>query len=96
MTDDSLDLIELENEDGEKIELAIERYFYYNGDEYVLLRDPEEMDIKKADRYIMKVNPLPDENGEEMEEFVPVDDELTEQLIHVLETTFNENGEEEA
>lgn len=83
MSEIERDIIELESEDGEVIELAVEKYFFYNGDEYVLLCDPA-AESAEASRYIMKVNPLPDENGEEMEEFVPVDDELTEQLINVI------------
>ncbi len=84
------DIIELENEDGEIVRLMVERYFYYNGDEYVLLCDTQNGVNAEADRYIMKVVPMEDEDGEEMEEFVPVDDELTEQLIEVISNTYNE------
>jgi len=39
------------------------------------------------------VQPLPpDEDGEEMEEFVPVDEDLMDQLIQVVEATY---GDEE-
>ncbi len=89
MSEQERDLIELETDDGSTVTLEVERYFYYNGDEYVLLREPDK-DSKDADRYVMKVNPLPDENGDEMEEFVPVDEELTEQLINVISETFTE------
>ena len=89
---EDLDIIELEGDDGEKLQLCVERYFFYNGDEYVLLSDscsvPEGEEVS---RYVMKVQPLPDEDGEEMEEFVPVDEDLMEQLIDVVESTFEED-----
>ena len=87
---EELDIIELESEDGELLRLCVDRYFFYNGDEYVLLSDdcgqnkPED----EVSHYVMKVVPLEDEDGEEMEEFVPVEDELMDQLIHVVESTF--------
>ena len=33
------DLVELEDDEGGKVTLRVERYFFYNGDEYVLLTD---------------------------------------------------------
>ena len=89
---DELDIIELEGEDGEVLRLCVERYFFYNGDEYVLLSDDcGQNDGEEISHYVMKVQPLPDENGEEMEEFVPVDEDLMEQLIQVVEATFQED-----
>lgn len=89
---EDLDIIELEGEDGEALKLCVERYFFYNGDEYVLLSDDcGQGDGEEISHYVMKVQPLPDENGEEMEEFVPVDEELMEQLIQVVEATFEED-----
>ena len=91
------DIIELEDENGDPIRLCVERYFFYNGDEYVLLSDA--CDVEEGEdisRYVMKVQLLPAEEGEEeMEEFVPVDEDLMEQLIQVVEATFDtEDGEE--
>ena len=89
---EDLDIIELEGEDGEVLKLCVERYFCYNGDEYVLLSDDcGQGDGEEISHYVMKVQPLPDENGEEMEEFVPVDEDLMEQLIQVVEATFEED-----
>lgn len=89
---EDLDIIELEGEDGEALKLCVERYFFYNGDEYVLLSDDcGQSDGEEISHYVMKVQPLPDENGEEMEEFVPVDEDLMEQLIQVVEATFEED-----
>lgn len=86
MSEQEKDIIELETEDGDTVELEVERYFFYNGDEYVLLCDTDE----GKSRYIMKVVPV--EGEEDMEEFEPISDELTEQLIHVIETNFSENN----
>ena len=91
------DIIELEDENGDPIRLCVERYFFYNGDEYVLLSDACDVEEgEEVSRYVMKVQLLPAEEGEEeMEEFVPVDEDLMEQLIQVVQATFDtEDGEE--
>ncbi len=89
---EELDIIELESEDGELLRLCVDRYFFYNGDEYVLLSDDcgQNKPQDEVSHYVMKVVPLEDEDGEEMEEFVPVEDELMDQLIHVVESTFGD------
>jgi len=91
-----LDLVELEDDEGGTIQLKVERYFYYNGDEYVLLSD--DLDGTKGDeagRYVMKVHPLPEE-GEDMEEFLPVEDEaLMDRLIQAASTVLDPADEEE-
>ncbi|MBQ9943209.1 MAG: DUF1292 domain-containing protein [Clostridia bacterium] len=89
---EELDIIELESEDGELLRLCVDRYFFYNGDEYVLLSDDcgQNKPKDEVSHYVMKVVPLEDEDGEEMEEFVPVEDELMDQLIHVVESTFGD------
>ena len=76
---------------GELIRLCVERYFFYNGDEYVLLSDrcdlPEGEDVS---HYVMKVQPLEGEGQEDMEEFVPVDEDLMDQLVQVAESVFDD------
>ena len=93
---EEMDIIELEDENGESIELCVERYFFYNGDEYVLLSDrcsaESEDDIS---HYVMKVQPCEGDEGEEMEEFVPVDEDLMDQLIQVAEAIFDEEEDDE-
>ena len=95
------DLIEGIDEDGNKVQLEVLRYFFYNGDEYVALGEahPEcedgepcghdhgdEDEEETVNLYIMKVVEF-EEDGEEMEEFVPVeDDDLLEKLLELLET----------
>lgn len=89
---EELDIIELESESGELLHLRVDRYFFYNGDEYVLLTDDcgDGKAAEEISHYVMKVVPLEDEDGEEMEEFVPAEDELMDQLIHVVESTFGD------
>ena len=41
----------------------------------------------------MDIIELESEDGEEMEEFVPVDEDLTDQLIQVVEATFDNDEE---
>ncbi len=96
MPDEELDLVEMEDDEGGTVTLRVERYFFYNGDEYVLLNDDIEGNKPEGDitRYVMKVVPLPEE-GEDMEEFVPVEDELMERLVKAAQVTFGNGGEEE-
>ena len=90
------DIIELEGDDGSPIRLCVERYFFYNGDEYVLLSDACDVeDEAEVSRYVMKVQPMEGAGNEDMEEFVPVDEDLMDQLIEVVETTFGGGDEEE-
>ena len=96
MPDEELDLVEMEDDEGGTVTLRVERYFFYNGDEYVLLSDDIEGNKAESDiaRYVMKVVPLPEE-GEDMEEFVPVEDELMERLVKAAQVTFGNGGDEE-
>lgn len=92
---EEMDIIELEGENGDVLRLLVERYFFYNGEEYVLLSD--EVDLPEGEevsRYVMKVQPVEGDDGEDMEEFVPVDEDLMEQLIQVVEATFEEAEDE--
>ena len=44
----------------------------------------------------MKIETSTDENGEEIEEFVPVeDDSLVEKLIEIVQTRFSEDDEDD-
>lgn len=48
------------------------------------------------DVYLMKIVPSTSEDGEEMEEFVPVeDDDLMEKLIEIVQTRFGEDDEDD-
>lgn len=90
------DLIEGVDEDGNTVLLEVVRYFFYNGEEYVVLGDAhadedesEDSDEEEAvNLYIMKVIEK-EEDGEELEEFLAVEDEdLLEKLIEVVQADF--------
>ena len=90
------DLIEGVDEDGNTVLLEVVRYFFYNGEEYVVLGDAhvdedesEDSDDEEAvNLYIMKVVEK-EEDGEELEEFLAVEDEdLLEKLIEVVQADF--------
>ena len=86
MTDEErLDIIEGEDDEGNPMLLKVERYFYYNGEEYVLLRQIDSEDDEGSDSddrlYVMLVQVSKDEDGEEVEDFLPVEDDLMEALI---------------
>lgn len=110
--EESRDLIEGVDEDGNDVLLEVVRYFFYNGEEYVVLSDAQEEsdcgcdcehcahhDEEETDEdeavnlYIMKVVES-EEDGEEMESFVPVeDDDLLEKLIEVVQADFDSDEE---
>ena len=98
------DLVELTDEDGNSVLAEVVRYFFYNGEEYVVLGEVHEDDCdceecehcdhdheeeeEAINVFIMKVVET-EEDGEEMEEFLPVDDEdLLEKLIEVVQADF--------
>jgi hypothetical protein len=85
------------DEDGNRHELKIERYFFYNGEKYVLLSQYNEEDSRSEGKdidpdemtlYVMQVKETVDEDGEAAEEFIPVDENLMETLIQVVQTKF--------
>ncbi len=102
------DLIEGIDEDGNNVLLEVVRYFFYNGEEYVVLGDAHESDCdcecehcegcadedeEAVNLYIMKVVET-EEDGEEMETFEPVEDEaLLEKLIDVVQADFKADEE---
>lgn len=94
--EDRLDIVEGMDEDGNRLLLTVEKYFFYNGDEYVLLREVAEEDRpREADRqtlYVMRVAVSMDEDGEEIEDFEPVDEELARRLIPVIRERFDSGG----
>ena len=100
------DLIEGVDEDGNKVLLQVVRYFFYNGDEYVVLGDAQSEDDcgcgceecehscedeEAVNLYIMKVV---ENEQEDTEEFVPVEDEaLLEKLIEVVQADFDKEDD---
>ena len=94
------DVVEFTDDAGNTLLLEVMDYFFYNGEEFAALcdakEDPADDDPSDDPVYIMKINTFTDENGEEMEEFVPPDEELMEKLIKVVRTRFaDDDGEGE-
>ncbi|GHU67899.1 hypothetical protein FACS1894184_08650 [Clostridia bacterium] len=55
------------------------------------VHDEDEDEEDEENMYIMRVLNSINEDGEEMEEFVPVDDELLEQLVEVVKARFDDD-----
>ena len=94
--EERIDIVEGIDEDGNRLLLRVNRYFFYNGEEYVLLSDDCEepaQDIDDTTFFVMRVVETVDEDGEEIEEFEPVDEDLMESLIEVVKTNFEDDSE---
>ncbi len=92
------DLIVFETEDGEEVTFVIEDYFFYNGEEYAILTeyDTEKEEVLDEGSIVCKVVATEGENGEEDEEFIPVeDDEMAEKLIEIANAQLAEDEEAE-
>ena len=76
------DIVEFTDDNGNTLMLEVMDYFYYNGQEFAALcnanENPGDDDPDDDAVYIMQVNTFEDENGEEMEEFVPPEEALME------------------
>lgn len=102
--EDERDLIDFEDDDGNVVTLEVTDYFFYEGEEYALLTDPEEEDSENCEGceetdcgdceyaknvYVMKVVPV----GEDEEEFVEVDEELARTLVDLIQSgAFDEDA----
>ena len=97
---DERDIVVFTDDEGNDFELEVMDYFFYNGEEFAALcnarEDASDDDPDDDPVYIMKVNSFTNDEGEEMEEFVPPEEELMEKLIQVVRTRFveDEDGEE--
>ena len=94
--EERLDIVEGVDEDGNRLLLRVNRYFYYNGDEYVLLSDDiDEVNdnLEEVTFFVMKVTVSTDEDGDEIEEFEPVEQELMDALIEVVKTNFEDDSD---
>lgn len=118
---ESLDIIEMTDDEGNTILMQVVDYFYYNGEEYVILTDSindDECDCEECHHehehdeqcacgcedcdeaeeitcYIMKVIEST-VDGEEVEEFVPVEDQALEaKLIEIASTKLNADDDDE-
>ena len=94
--EERLDIVEGIDEEGNRLLLRVNRYFYYNGEEYVLLSDDVEesgAELEDVTFFVMKVTVSTDEDGEEIEEFEPVEQELMDALIEVVKTNFEDDSD---
>lgn len=124
---EELDVIEMTDDEGNTILMQVVDYFFYNGEEYVILTDSIDDDECDCDEchhehehehehehdeqcacgcddidetaeitcYIMKVIEST-VDGEEVEEFVPVEDQALEaKLIEIATTKLNADDEPE-
>ena len=94
--EERLDIVEGVDEDRNLLVLRVNRYFYYNGDEYVLLSDDiDEVNdnLDEVTFFVMKVTVSTDEDGDEIEEFEPVEQELMDALIEVVKTNFEDDSD---
>ena len=103
--EEARDLIEGVDEDGNNVLLEVVRYFFYVvlgdahdgccdcGCEHCDHDHDEDEEEEAVNLYIMKVVES-EEDGEEMESFVPVeDDDLLEKLIEVVQADFEADDE---
>jgi len=98
--EDERDLVVFEDDDGNELTMEVLDYFFYEGQEYAILSEAQE-DCKECDDscesceaerevVVMKVVPV----GDDEEEFVPVDDELSEKLLEMVESGLYDEDEE--
>ncbi|MBR3493975.1 MAG: DUF1292 domain-containing protein [Clostridia bacterium] len=88
--------------DGDGNEILVRELdnLFYNGVEYVILGVvPQEENTAEPDVidcFVVQVRPFTDENGEEMEELIPIEDEKLEaKLIEIASAKLDEDAEEE-
>ncbi len=88
------DLLELSDDEGNTLLMTVRNYFFYNGEEYAALQEADEKgNAKSPELYVMKVVPVTGEDGEELEEFQPPEEELAESLVKIAELRFTQNEE---
>ena len=85
--DEERDLVEFEDDAGNRLTMEVLDYLAYEGKEYALLTeyvedDSEGDEDEPIEVFIMEVVPV----GDDQEEFVPVDDALAEKLIKIFES----------
>ncbi len=89
------DIVVFSDEDGNEIEMEVLDYFDYEDQEYAMLIDAspdgEEEQQETLDVYIMKVVV-----SDDMEEFLPADEDKMEELTKYAEKIFEGWEEEES
>ena len=96
--EDMFDCVTGYDEDGNEVVLRIIDFFFYQGEEYAILcdaADEADEETEDVDCFVMKVVPGTDENGEEVEDFEPIEDEkLESKLIEVASNVLDGEDEE--
>ena len=90
------DMVVFEDDKGNEFTLEVLDYMFYEGKEYAVLAEMNENNDGQREAYVMEVVPV----GDDMEEFVPVDEALAEKLIDIIENSdydedFDDEFEEE-
>ena len=96
MENNEKDLVVFEDDKGNEFTMEVLDYMFYEGKEYAVLAEMEENSDGQREAYVMEVVPV----GDDMEEFVPVDEALAEKLIDIIENSdyddeFDDEFEEE-
>lgn len=97
---DEMDLVVFEDDEGNEFTMEVLDYFFYEGQEYALLAEvvegcgdcsEESCDscANQRDAFVMRV----DKVGEDEEEFVPIDDELSDKLVEIIENGLYDEAE---
>lgn len=86
------DLVTFEDDNGNSFTLEVLDYLFYEGEEYAVLAEMEENGEGQRAAYVMKVV----DAGDDMEEFVPIEESLAAKLIDIIENSeFEEYDDEE-
>ena len=86
------DLVVFEDDKGNEFTLEVLDYMFYEGKEYAVLAEMNENNDGQREAYVMEVVPV----GDDMEEFVPVDEALAEKLIDIIENSdYDEDFDDE-
>lgn len=95
--EERLDIVTVSDESGRELLLTVEKYFYYNGQEYVHLRLVQDGAEPQEDQdYVMLVEVSRDEEGEEVEDFIPLEREQMDSLIQSILINYAAPVEDEA
>jgi len=95
------DLVVFQDDDGNEFTMEVLDYFFYEGEEYALLSELGEDDeaceacalescegcASQREAYIMNVVPV----GDDEEEFVPIEEELAERLMEIVQNEYDED-----
>ena len=82
--EDERDLVTFTDEEGNEFDLEVSDYFEYEGKEYAVLVDAELPEEPEEDFEVCIMEIVVNEE-EDMEEFIPVDDDLLDELFAIAE-----------